>query len=115
MILEHNDKLAGPLLPVLSSPTTVAQNSILVISTTVMLVALVMLVVLSPEKLMIVTSYSTAQSLILQLISSVVVCILMCVRMIEITLGAEGGPTVIILTLSIHVNSNLVHSFFKSQ
>ena len=42
---------------------------------------------------MIVTTYCTAQSLILQLISSDELLVLLWVSVIEVTLEAEGGPT----------------------
>ena len=43
---------------------------------------------------MIVTTYCTAQSLILQLISSDELLVLLWVSVIEVTLEAEGGPIV---------------------
>ena len=42
---------------------------------------------------MIVTTYCTAQSLILQLISSDELLVLLWVSVIEVTLEVEGGPT----------------------
>ena len=42
---------------------------------------------------MIVTTYCTAQSLILQLISSDELLVLLWVSVIEVTVGAGGGPT----------------------
>ena len=45
-----------------------------------------------PE-LMIVTTYCTVQSLILQLISTDELLLLLCVGVIEVTLKGEGGPT----------------------
>ena len=41
---------------------------------------------------MIVTTYCTAQSLILQLISSDELLVLLWVSVIEVTVGAGGGP-----------------------
>ena len=43
---------------------------------------------------MIVTTYCTAQSLILQLISSDELLVLLWVSVIEVTVGAGGGPIV---------------------
>ena len=43
---------------------------------------------------MIVTTYCTAQSLILQLISSDKLLVLLWVSVIEVTVGAGGGPIV---------------------
>ena len=48
---------------------------------------------------MIVTTYCTAQSLILQLISSDELLVLLCV--IEVTFGAGGGPKCITLLLEL--------------
>ena len=46
---------------------------------------------------MIVTTYCTAQSLILQLISSDELLVLLWVSVIEVTVGAGGGPIIIIV------------------
>ena len=46
---------------------------------------------------MIVTTYCTAQSLILQLISSDELLVLLWVSVIEVTVGAGGGPACIYL------------------
>ena len=43
---------------------------------------------------MIVTTYCTAQSLILQLISSGELLVLLWVSVIEVTVGAGGGPII---------------------
>ena len=46
---------------------------------------------------MIVTTYCTAQSLILQLISSDELLVLLWVSVIEVTVGAGGGPIMVIV------------------
>ena len=53
---------------------------------------------------MIVTTYCTAQSLILQLISSDELLVLLCVK--EVTVGAGGGPIIIIVGLWLFVTNN---------
>ena len=61
----HIGTLSGPLLPILSTATSVTQNSTPVGSVTVVLVLVVVILVLpmSSEELMIVTTYCTAQLL----------------------------------------------------
>ena len=61
---------------------------------------------------MIVTTYCTAQSLILQLISSDELLVLLWVTMIEVTVGA-GGAVVNTLTLTQLVNTVVMNLFNK--
>ena len=56
---------------------------------------------------MIVTTYCTAQSLILQLISSDELLVLLWVSVIEVTVGAGGGPIRVALLITTHTHSGV--------
>ena len=56
---------------------------------------------------MIVTTYCTAQSLILQLISSDELLVLLWVSVIEVTVGAGGGPIRVALLITTHIHSGV--------
>ena len=60
---------------------------------------------------MIVTTYCTAQSLILQLISSDELLVLLWVSVIEVTVGAGGGP----INYSEYIKCSMNNQFNKTK
>ena len=54
---------------------------------------------------MIVTTYCTAQSLILQLISSDELLVLLWVSVIEVTVGAGGEPVMILIIKCLQISN----------